>query len=237
MFFRDSDEPSTEEKGFRGGDETPADASEHPKRQKPSDFDYPKHLSKLESSKTATSLSPDLQHHHLSHLEVPTVSGESGPAIPSTSSFKGLGSPSSIPLAVLKAKIEGESELILDEDPYSLSPDIMGLIETTVLHDIERSGTVTANLDIDWDLLGFMKTQYRENATARLGSVITLSGTVLRAQAATCSEYSQKTWPTQGSNVIMAFQTAIDSSLHKAQGTRSQSFSVSMLFMCSAKLC
>ena len=118
----------------------------------------------------------------------------------------------------MTAESQGESELILDEDLYLSSGDSMSLIERTVLREIERSGTVTAHLDIDWNLLDFMKTQYGDNGNATLGSVITLSGTALRTQATTCSEYAQKTWPAQGSNVVTAFQTAIDSSFSRVQG-------------------
>ena len=189
MRSRDCDEPSTEKKRVRGGDETPASA-------------------------------------HSSHLEVPIVSSKSGLVTPLNPNSRGLGSPPSLPVAAksIAAKSQGGVEPTLEGFEDILSVDIMGLIETRVLRLVEKSGTVTANLDIDWDLLGFMKTQYHDNRNARLGSVITLTGTALRAQATTCSEYSQKTWPAQGSNVISAFQKAIDSSICHAQGARSQQF-------------
>ena len=207
MSFRDSDDPFTEVEGVH-----------YPKHQKISDFDYPKYPRKLQPSTTATPLWDKLQPYHLSHLEAHPVSGKSGSVIPSTSSF---GVPESPPTPVVVKTITAKS----------VSPNNrMGLIDSTVFREIERSGTVAVNLHIDWNLLDFMKTQYHDNGNAKLGSVITLSGTVLHAQATTCSEYAQKTWPAQGSNVVMAFQTAIDSSLRKAQGPRSQPFLVSMLF-------
>ena len=221
MSFRDSDEPSTEKKGVREGDETPADASDYPKRQKTSRLDYPKHPKSSESSKKATSLSPDLQHRHSSHKEVPTMSGKSGPVIlPPISSIMGLGSLPFTPMAAKDTAAKSEVKVgpALRGNEDILSDDSMGLIATKVRRVIPRYGTIEATLVIGWDPLDFMKTQYPDDGNAKLGSVITLSGWVTCAQATTCSDYAQKTWPTQGLNVIMAFQSAISGHNHKAKG-------------------
>lgn len=81
--------------------------------------------------------------------------------------------------------------------------------------------TARASLVMEWDLLGFLKSQYPEVDKPDLGSVITLSGTVLHAQATTCSAYAQQTWPSQGQTVVSAFQSAIDECGHTAQGSLS----------------
>ena len=47
----------------------------------------------------------------------------------------------------------------------------------------------------DWDLPYFMKTQFDDEAQTDIGSVITLSGSALCAQATTSSEYIDYMWP------------------------------------------
>ncbi len=111
-------------------------------------------------------------------------------------------------------------------EPSSFEPalsDGMSYIRKKVLGGLRQSETVRASLAMNWDLLGFIKDQYSDTKTVDLGSIITLSGTVLRAQATTCLEYAQKTWPSQARMVISAFQSAIDSREHKFQGSSSPS--------------
>lgn len=96
--------------------------------------------------------------------------------------------------------------------------DNLSLIGSQVLGELSESKNIRASLALEWDPLGYMKSQYPDNDNADLGSVITLSGTVLHAQATTCSAYAQQTWPSQGLKVITAFQIAIDSREHQAQG-------------------
>lgn len=125
----------------------------------------------------------------------------------------------------VKIELEDEIEWALMGSESPPSEDNMSLIKSQVLGELLESKTVVALLAMDWDILAFMKSQYPDNDNANLGSVITLSGTVLSAQATTCSEYSQQNWPSQGLKVITAFQSAIDSREHKAQGSWSLSLS------------
>ena len=271
MSSRHSDEHSTKEKRVRGGDETPADASDNPKRQKTSDFDYPEHPRTIVTSTTAASFSPHFQDHHSSHVEVPTVSGKYRPVFPPTSSSTGLESLPFAPVAAkdIAAKSEGEVEPTLrenedilsdgedmlsddedmlsdddylpDEDTLSDDEDIlwhnsMGLIENKVRGITARQQMIRATLVIEWDLLDFMKTQYPSDGNAKLGSVVTLTGTVLRAQATTCSDYAQKTWPAQGLFVIKAFESAIKSGDHKAKGSVTQPSCIQIILKCFADL-
>ena len=114
------------------------------------------------------------------------------------------------------------SRSMIGEPEYGVmhapSDENMSLIKFQVFGELWESKTVRASLAMEWDLLGFMKSQYPDNENAKLGSVITLSGTVPHAQATTCSEYAQQTWPSQGSKVIKAYQSAVESPEHKAQG-------------------
>ena len=93
----------------------------------------------------------------------------------------------------------------------------LGMIESQVLRGLSfwASG---ASLKMQWNLLDFIENQYVNNEDAKLASVITLSGTVQKAQATTCSDYVEYHWPSQGSTIIRAFQSAIDSRDHKFQG-------------------
>ena len=45
----------------------------------------------------------------------------------------------------------------------------------------------------------------------RIGSLVTLTGSVLYAQATTCSAYLQETWPNSGQSFRFALQAALDS--------------------------
>ena len=74
-------------------------------------------------------------------------------------------------------------------------------------------------LEINWDLAHFMKSQYVGNDKAMLGSVITLTGSTLCAQATTCSDYVQKTWPRHGPKVISLLERAIYDSENTAKCT------------------
>ena len=76
-------------------------------------------------------------------------------------------------------------------------------------------------LNVEWDLLGFMRNQFVDFSNANLGSVITLTGTAQNAQATTCLDYAERNWPFQGSMLIEAFQSAIDSDVHTSKGSSS----------------
>ena len=116
----------------------------------------------------------------------------------------------------IKAKQEGGLASAIKE---SLPSDVtISLVRSQVLGQIIGLNKNKCLLTMEWDLLGFMKSQYPDNDNAELGSVITLSGTVLHAQATTCLDYAQQTWPSHGSEVVMAFQSAIDSRERRAQG-------------------
>lgn len=64
---------------------------------------------------------------------------------------------------------------------------------------------------MDWDIRSFMKSQFKQsdNPDKFIGSVITLSGSALHAQATTCTEYVKQTWPTYGLWVLEELQWAI----------------------------
>lgn len=67
-----------------------------------------------------------------------------------------------------------------------------------------------ASFNIDWDICTFIQYQYEKNLDS-IGTVITLSGTAIHAQAAICSEYVETNWPVNGTNVINSIETALQS--------------------------
>ena len=64
---------------------------------------------------------------------------------------------------------------------------------------------------VDWDLASFMRPRYESGDWAtRLGSVITLTGSLPFTQAATCAEYMKQNWPSSGLNNMSEIQRALD---------------------------
>lgn len=69
----------------------------------------------------------------------------------------------------------------------------------------------TMEFELHWEIGAFMNTQYREKGKqARLGDVITITGTGTDAQALTCSEYLDQTWPCTGAGLLATVQEALD---------------------------
>ena len=128
-----------------------------------------------------------------------------------------------------EARVEGERthpiEVELDEDKSSvaslprpstedrLAAIVSQGLKTLVTND---EGQYCASLKLQWDIVGFMEDQFRDNDSPKtaLGRVITISGSARHAQATTCSDYIRQKWPTHGSEVLDAVQGALDSSTH-----------------------
>ncbi|KAL7968449.1 hypothetical protein HDV63DRAFT_87679 [Trichoderma sp. SZMC 28014] len=95
---------------------------------------------------------------------------------------------------------------------YSTQPNTIQVIRDKILfslpkpHKISKkvsSQTYTAIFEIDWDILGFFTTQgYLNPWNEVFEGVITLTGTLLDAQAATCAQYIRQTWPLTGEVMI-----------------------------------
>ena len=87
---------------------------------------------------------------------------------------------------------------------------IKNLMLETVLAD--ELGQYYASLNIEWDILAFMKDQFPEHdfPNVKLDPVITISGSVQHAQADTCSEYIRQNWPAHGSMVLDGLQDALN---------------------------
>ncbi|CAF9942447.1 hypothetical protein IMSHALPRED_003684 [Imshaugia aleurites] len=97
----------------------------------------------------------------------------------------------------------------------------LAVLESQVLESLTASevGQYRALLEIQYDLLGFMQDQFRDNdfPNTTLGRVVTISGSAKHAQATSCSEYIQQNWPINGSKVLDALQCAFESPTHTSQ--------------------
>jgi hypothetical protein len=76
--------------------------------------------------------------------------------------------------------------------------------EVGYLHEV-----YTASFEISCHLLAFIKEQYPDEENLELGSIITITGSSVDAQALTCAEYMRQVWPTTGLEVLDALQQAI----------------------------
>lgn len=69
----------------------------------------------------------------------------------------------------------------------------------------------SVRFNVTWGLQEFLQSQFG-NRVPRIGSLVALTGSALYAQATTCSDYLQTTWPRSGSFFLSTLQTTIDSS-------------------------
>ena len=102
-----------------------------------------------------------------------------------------------------------------------LSEDAMELIRSQVLNELSLSSSTRekTSLKMAWNLPGFMENQFlASDDDPVLGSVIVLIGSALYAQATTCLEYVQRTWPAHGSRLVTMLQEAINNEKHQAEG-------------------
>jgi hypothetical protein len=109
----------------------------------------------------------------------------------------------------------------------------MGLIKDQILEELSRADPTSCRncsdsqndtngcsdhrlvydvrFNVKWSLQEFLRSQF-ENSVPLIGSLIALTGSALYAQATTCSNYLQTTWPRSGSFFLSTLQTTIDSS-------------------------
>ena len=97
----------------------------------------------------------------------------------------------------------------------------LAILERRVLTTFQTRevGLHNALLKVEWDLLAFMKDQFRDNEVPNnaLGSVVTISGSVQHAQATICAEYVKQNWTAHGLEILEALQVALDSPEHTSQ--------------------
>jgi hypothetical protein len=70
-------------------------------------------------------------------------------------------------------------------------------------------GISKAKFEIPWNLLNFIKEHYPDEGQLELGSVITIVGDGIDAQALTCAQYMEQVWPTTGVETLSILQEAV----------------------------
>lgn len=124
----------------------------------------------------------------------------------------------------LFSDIEGIRDLLVSSEAFEhLAADlrrtlycgdehVMNRIESTILSGLADSSTSanvhTAVFLVEWSLPSFMMSQYDEDVP-QIGSVVTLSGSALYAQATTCLEYAKTVWPSSGSDFVAAMEAML----------------------------
>ncbi|KAF4442817.1 hypothetical protein F53441_11645 [Fusarium austroafricanum] len=67
-----------------------------------------------------------------------------------------------------------------------------------------------ARFELDWDILGFFETQKYSNPPDQvLPGIITITGSSCDAQAMTCAQYLDQTWPATGNSMIKLLQRVL----------------------------
>lgn len=119
------------------------------------------------------------------------------------------------------------SETISDGDKPVFTPtpqpSIKVFIKDQVLKAVamDQLGRYCASLKLEWDVMAFMEDQFHDGdfRNTMLGPVVTISGSVQHAEAATCSEYIRQHWPAHGSRVLDALQDALKSPSHTSRSS------------------
>lgn len=90
-------------------------------------------------------------------------------------------------------------------------PNVMNHIRNVVLSGlplprrISRANAIrnfSVRFEVDWDPLNYLTKQFDGSAPDMLGSTLTLTGSFKDAQAITCSNYMQQTWPLSGEYTV-----------------------------------
>lgn len=67
--------------------------------------------------------------------------------------------------------------------------------------------------EILWDLPQFIQDEFPDKNDLQLGSIITITGSCVDAQALTCAEYMHQVWPTTGLDTLKALQETMNQGL------------------------
>lgn len=123
-----------------------------------------------------------------------------------------------------------EELLALLQREFYLVPaklNIMEAIRETIMSSLPSSRNVSRRISprschaifqVDWDIVSFFSTQgYLKEPYEVFEGVITITGSCLDAQAATCSQYIKQTWPVTGGVVIQLIKDILKGECHVRQ--------------------
>ncbi|ETS81700.1 hypothetical protein PFICI_06702 [Pestalotiopsis fici W106-1] len=101
---------------------------------------------------------------------------------------------------------------LVTAEPKSVEAISRSIASCVPPSSILNSEVQTILFYFDWDLKGFMENQYREaQSSAAIGRVITLTGSCQDAQALTCAQYLEQTWPMTGKVTLQLIMDLLDS--------------------------
>jgi hypothetical protein len=101
----------------------------------------------------------------------------------------------------------------------SQGQDAMGCIRDTILQAIPTSHRVSRKVSfqgctvvytVDWDPVAFLEEQdYSQPHASAISSAITLTGSIVDAQAISCLGYMKQTWPHTGCHTVGLIQSLL----------------------------
>lgn len=123
-----------------------------------------------------------------------------------------------------------EELLALLQREFYLVPaklNVMEAIREEIMSSLPSSRNVSRQISprschaifqVDWDIVSFFSTQgYSKEPYEVFEGVITITGSCLDAQAATCSQYIKQTWPITGEIVIQLVKDILKGESHVQQ--------------------
>lgn len=111
----------------------------------------------------------------------------------------------------LIARLRGRSLSTIDED------DDLEKVRRAILNalpetpDIQSgiSSTFQANFEVSWPLRAFLVEQFPDTITPDIGRIMTITGNICDAQALTCAQYMEQTWPCTGVHLLHLLQKLV----------------------------
>ncbi|KAJ0413625.1 hypothetical protein BJY00DRAFT_319622 [Aspergillus carlsbadensis] len=106
-------------------------------------------------------------------------------------------------------------EIILAPPDVNIRDEVHGKVMTMLPRSRKMSRrcppeSFSMTFDVDWDPLAFVQEQeYKDSPGISIANAIVLTGTIATAQAMTCLEYLQQTWPSIGKDILKLIQDAL----------------------------
>ena len=117
---------------------------------------------------------------------------------------------------------------VVRSNSEEVSEGTLGYIRSQIIDGLPSSHGAHRKilLSVHSDIVGFMTDQFGEtiNPDTTLGSVITLSGSALYAQAMTCESYVQFHWGLQSLGILKLLQDAMNNPSQSIKGTHTKQF-------------
>lgn len=96
-----------------------------------------------------------------------------------------------------------------DTSSQKIQKEIQKGLNSGTIEAKYAKATRKATFMIAWPLHKFLREEYPGEEALELSSIITITGSCLNAQAASCSEYMRQVWPTTGTETLAILQAAV----------------------------